>query len=113
MNAKFIPSANRKCRTRMMKSADLLNTRHPDDRNVYATNIRTTNIIQHTRTYYNKLTLYSKHATTKKGKPEIKTQPVTLGTKISKCSNKISLPRKLFFLRFVFIKSFSFISSMK
>ena len=58
MNAKFIPSANRKCRTRMMKSADLLNTRHPDDRNVYTTNIRTTNILQ--QTSYNTL----EHTTT-------------------------------------------------
>ena len=42
----------------MMKSADLLNTRHPDDRNVYTTNIRTTNILQ--QTSYNTL----EHTTT-------------------------------------------------
>lgn len=41
-----------------MKSADLLSTRHPDDRNVYTTNIRTTNILQ--QTSYNTL----KHTTT-------------------------------------------------
>lgn len=42
----------------MMESADLLSTRHPDDRNVYTTNIRTTNILQ--QTSYNTL----EHTTT-------------------------------------------------